>query len=52
VLFLRIDVSDFSHALRLERKIKSMKSSIYIQNLKKYPELVQKIIAETAAVSN
>jgi hypothetical protein len=32
----------------VERKIKSMKSSIYIQNLKKYPELVQKIVNSAA----
>ena len=47
-LFLRIDCNDYSHALRVERKIKSMKSSIYIQNLKKYPELVQKIVNSAA----
>jgi putative endonuclease len=47
-LFLRIDANDYSHAIRLERKIKSMKSSTFIQNLAKYPELVQKITSETA----
>jgi putative endonuclease len=46
-LFLRIDTTDYSHAIRLERKIKSMKSSKYIQNLKKYPELAAKITQET-----
>lgn len=46
-LFLRIGTSDYSHAIRLERKIKSMKSSKYIQNLKSYPELITKIIEET-----
>ena len=46
-LFIKIEVQEYSHAIRLERKIKSMKSSRYIRNLKKYPELVEKIIAET-----
>lgn len=47
-LFLLIEAQDYPHAVRLERKIKSMKSSKYIQNLKSYPELVDKIIAETS----
>lgn len=47
-LFLKIDVEDYAHAIRLERKIKSMKSRVYIQDLLKYPELIQKIVAETA----
>jgi putative endonuclease len=51
-LFLRIDAINYAHAIRLERKIKSMKSSKYILNLVKYPELIQKIIAETAVKSN
>ena len=47
VLFLKIEVSDYAHAIRIERKIKSMKSKKYIENLRKYPEMIQKIIAET-----
>ncbi len=47
-LYLRIDVLEFSHAIRIERKIKSMKSTAYIKNLKLYTELVAKIKAETA----
>ena len=47
-LYTKIDTHDFVHAVRIERKIKSMKSSKYIRNLTKYPDLVQKIIAETA----
>ena len=46
-LFLQIDTKDYAHAVRIERKIKSMKSRIYIQNLTKYPELIEKIISET-----
>ena len=40
-LFLRIDAFSYAHALRIERKTKSMKSSGYIRNLAKYPEMVQ-----------
>ena len=46
-LFLKIDVINIQHALKIERKIKSMKSRIYIQNLSKYPELITKIKSET-----
>ena len=46
-LFLFLKTDDFAHAVRIERKIKSMKSKVYIQNLSKYPELIQKIINET-----
>jgi len=41
--FLLIDADDFSHARRLELKIKKMKSKVYIENLKKYPEMVDRI---------
>ena len=50
-LFIKIEVQEYSHAVRLERKIKSMKSSKYIRNLKKYPELITKIKAETSRKS-
>ena len=46
-LFLDIETNVFAHARRLELKIKKMKSRVYIQNLKKYPELVEKIKAES-----
>ncbi len=46
-LFLNIPVNNYAHAVRIERKIKSMKSSRYIRNLKKYHELVEKIIQNT-----
>ncbi|MCF8365333.1 MAG: GIY-YIG nuclease family protein [Bacteroidales bacterium] len=39
-IFLKIPANDFAHAVRMERKIKLMKSSKYIRNLKQYPELV------------
>jgi putative endonuclease len=46
-LFLFIDCLDYSQALRIERKIKSMKSSVYIRNLVAYPELVEKLVLNT-----
>jgi putative endonuclease len=46
-LYLSIETTDYAHSIRLEKKIKSMKSSKYIENLKKYPDLVQKIYNET-----
>ncbi len=38
-LFLSFECVDYPHAVRLERKIKSMKSRKYILNLLKYPKL-------------
>ncbi|HKK64013.1 MAG TPA: GIY-YIG nuclease family protein [Bacteroidales bacterium] len=49
VVFLNIDANDYPHAIRIERKIKSMKSKKYILNLKKYPELIQKLIKQTSS---
>lgn len=46
-LYIWIPVEKFDHSVRLERKIKSMKSSKYIENLKNYPELIEKICQET-----
>ncbi len=47
-LFLSIEVEDYSHAIRIERKIKSMKSKVYIQNLKNYPEMRTRLVEETS----
>lgn len=46
-LFLAIPANDYSHAIRIERKIKSMKSRKYIENLNRYSELREKIIEQT-----
>lgn len=43
-IFLTIRCKDFSQARRIELHVKKMKSSKYIQNLKNYPELVEKIL--------
>jgi putative endonuclease len=47
-LFLAIEVQHYAHAVRIERHIKAMKSSSYIRNLKKYPEMVEKLIIKTS----
>jgi putative endonuclease len=47
ILYLKIETQDYAHAIRIERKIKSMKSRVYIENLKKYSELVEKVFNNT-----
>jgi putative endonuclease len=42
-LFLFIQCASNSVALKIERHIKKMKSTTYIRNLKKYPEMVEKL---------
>jgi putative endonuclease len=46
-LYLFIPVVDYAHAIRIERKIKSMKSAKYIQNLVLFPEMVGKLVSST-----
>ncbi|MGB5980743.1 MAG: GIY-YIG nuclease family protein [Nonlabens sp.] len=46
-LKLVMDCDDNRHALRLERKIKKMKSRKYLENLMKYEELREKITNQT-----
>ncbi|TVP44488.1 MAG: GIY-YIG nuclease family protein [Mongoliibacter sp.] len=45
-LFLAIKCQDFSQARKLEIHIKKMKSSTYIQNLKMYPEIIEKLLSK------
>ena len=47
-IFLAISVEEYAHAVRIERRIKKMKSSRYIRNLKLYPELVDKLVQKTS----
>lgn len=46
-LFLFITSKDYSHAIRLERKIKSMRSRKYFHDLVKYPNLLEKLVSNT-----
>ncbi|HLN96345.1 MAG TPA: GIY-YIG nuclease family protein [Flavobacterium sp.] len=41
--FLSIDCATKTQAFAVEKHIKAMKSKTYIQNLKKYPEMVDKL---------
>jgi putative endonuclease len=45
-LFLFIECPSYAMAVRIERHIKDMKSSTYIKNLKKYPEMIEKLKAK------
>ena len=46
-LFLCIPTDEYLKAIRIEKKIKSMKSAKYIRNLKLYPELLAKLVSST-----
>ena len=43
-LYLLIDNLSFRQARSIERRIKRAKSRKFIENLKKYPELVEKLV--------
>ena len=43
-LYFRIDHLNYFQARKIENHIKNMKSRKYIENLKRYPELVKKLI--------
>ncbi|MBX7093999.1 MAG: GIY-YIG nuclease family protein [Flavobacteriales bacterium] len=45
-LYLEISDLPLGTALKMESHIKRMKSKNYIQNLKKYPEMVEKLISK------
>lgn len=45
-LFLLIDGLNSDQAYKIEKHIKSMKSSTYIKNLRSYPELIEKLKAK------
>lgn len=43
-VFLAIECSSYPQALRIEKHIKNMKSRKYIENLKRYPEIIDKLL--------
>jgi putative endonuclease len=45
-VFLFIECETYTQAIRIERQIKRMKSSVYIRNLKQYPEMVQQLLTK------
>ncbi|MBN8567031.1 MAG: GIY-YIG nuclease family protein [Flavobacteriales bacterium] len=44
ILYLSIECVDASQAMKIEKHIKRMKSKVYIENLKKYPEIVVRLL--------
>ena len=46
-LYLVITCETITQAILIESKIKKMKSRKYIENLKKYPEMIEKILKES-----
>src|SRR5689334_8201070 len=44
-VFLAIECSDNSQSVMIEKHIKKMKSRTYIENLKKYPEMVEELLS-------
>ena len=44
IVFLKIDCKSQKQAMAIEKHVKQMKSSVYINNLKKYPEMVEKLL--------
>jgi len=44
ILFFKISCLSYSMSIRIEKHIKKMKNSAYINNLKKYPEMIAKIV--------
>jgi putative endonuclease len=46
-VFLTIPFDTFDHAVRAEQHIKRMKSSVYVRNLAKYPEMVESLRFKT-----
>ncbi len=43
-VFLEIECKDNEQARNVEKHIKKMKSKVYIRNLKKYPEIIEKLL--------
>ena len=46
-LFLFIPTKDYPQAIRIERKIKSMKSAVYIRELAADPDKIQMLVSRT-----
>ena len=51
-LYFSINELHHSDARKIETHIKSMKSKKYIENLKKYPEMVERLIIKFSNISN
>ena len=47
-IFIEISCSSIEQARKIEKHIKGMKNKVYIQNLKKYPEIIEKLKSKYA----
>ena len=45
-IYLEINCSSVAHSVQIEKHIKAMKSKVYIENLKKYPEMIEKLLTK------
>ncbi len=43
-IYLAFETENISTATKVERHIKRMKSRVYIENLKRYPEMIEKLL--------
>jgi len=43
-IFFSLSTLEYEQARKIENHIKRMKSRVYLENLKKYPELVEKLV--------
>ena len=50
ILFHFIECEDFSQARKIELYIKRQKSTVYIRNLKKYPEIEEKLLIKFRSI--
>ncbi len=44
-IYFLIECATYAQAVNIERHIKKMKSRTYLENLKKYPEMIKRLIA-------
>jgi len=46
--YLKIETETYGHARRLEISIKKQKSRVYLENLKRYPDMVERLKKKTS----
>jgi len=45
-LYLGIECTDVNQAIKIEKHIKRIKSKVYIENIKKYLEMIHKLLSK------
>ena len=51
-VFFEIQCSAYSQALKIEKHLKRMKSRAYLENVRKYPEMVEKLLEKYRETPN